>query len=776
MICGVCYGVLRGHQGSQWKGTYDLHFDHHRNRLELERSVSMSCCICRTILAELSQVEQKRVGKTTRVWNRVYSSLVRVFFGEWFRLGQRYYQIQNHFISAYLSEVYDGLYRLDFKARNSDNVGTFVLQKTGESFIGMFFESKPYRCTMLIFVIGYNEKVQLDTPFSHNTSSDEVLELAKDWIYRCRKEHTACPGEDSETPRWYPTRLIDLGEVWESNDEEGKYRTGDYKKPNEVRLIISREMKDMKDYYVTLSHCWGESQPLQLNKDNEEEFKNGIEVGPALPQTFLDAINFARRLGIVPRVRPDQEVDTDTIRPRVRYIWIDSLCIIQGDRDDWLRESTQMYEIYNYSYCNISATAATDSGKGLYHSREPQELWEDEINLNVEGIPAAPGETSRANIQRCAVVDLSFWRRSVDEAPVNVRGWVLQERLMAPRVLHFCENQVVWECRELDAAESARDGVPNLRLQGGSIVAGGSLKSLVPYQARQSLPETSPTTATDQSYSPADTYNRWKLVVEVYSKTKLTKSEDKLIALSGIAKMVSDQVHDEYQAGLWRHHMEHQLLWRVDPVFVKDNSEDGHFVYNSKRPQDKEGVLVYRAPTWSWAAIDAPHGITYGDITPTGKALMEVHSVKVATVTDDKFGLVEDGSLMVSGKLKKIQMNPISDNKKNRYRWNLENPESQYEHSNVFLDSQSTDTDILGPEGRLYCLLAFECKDQTLICLLLQLENSDSAVENYRRVGLTRIPIYESGRDELLELSGTETDVPHGNWDAKLSRHTICIV
>lgn len=43
----------------------------------------------------------------------------------------------------------------------------------------------------------------------------------------------------------------------------------------------------------------------------------------SLPATFQDAVDFTRRLGL-------------------QYIWIDSICIIQGDEADWARESSLM--------------------------------------------------------------------------------------------------------------------------------------------------------------------------------------------------------------------------------------------------------------------------------------------------------------------------------------------------------------------------------------------------------------------------------------------------
>ncbi|KAB2571067.1 hypothetical protein DBV05_g10263 [Lasiodiplodia theobromae] len=87
---------------------------------------------------------------------------------------------------------------------------------------------------------------------------------------------------------------------------------------------------------------------------------------------------------------------------QVRYIWIDSLCIIQGDKQDWFEQSRQMADIYGNAFLNIAATAATDSYEGLYSSRDRCWLWNDEIDLDVyekaenlsDSLKAFPGLTA----------------------------------------------------------------------------------------------------------------------------------------------------------------------------------------------------------------------------------------------------------------------------------------------------------------------------------------------------------------------------------------------
>ncbi|CZR63271.1 uncharacterized protein PAC_13168 [Phialocephala subalpina] len=820
MICSVCYGMLRGHQGSQWRGTFDLHFDHQIDRRNLKESAGMSCVICRSLLTELSRLEEKnRKGVIGKAWNDVYASLRRT--AEWLRLKQLGPEERGSFISAYLSEIYgtshgqNGLYRLDFKlGENKKRVGTFVLQRVDLK------TDDPEKAGSV--TSHYTEDAStstLHTPFSSSTSSDEVLSLARNWIRDCSLCHDGCPHK-TDFDSWYPSRLIDLGVATEKNE-----RT----KSDEVRLVSTKELLEngpLKDrFYVTLSHCWGKAKFTTLTEDNIDQFlQRGIKIN-TLPRTFRDAIYFARRLS-----------------KQVRYIWIDSLCIIQGHSpkqyEDWLRESAQMYQIYYNSYCNISATAATDSEKGLFFRREPRELWEDDINLNVEGIPgkgqpwqqelmsnpldpsdpmpelpeeplsmsvgAIHGETEKQRIERCRILDVSFWERHVDDAPVNRRGWVLQERLMAPRVLHFCQSsptldskrqslggQVAWECRELVASESARTGLPIFRVQAGDIVPGGKVKSLIPHNPTQRNPFLDPAT-------PATLYTCWKQIVEVYSKTRLTNAEDKLIALSGIASMMYDQINDNYLAGMWQRYLASQLLWYVDPVF-----EDGRFYYMSERP------TFYRAPSWSWAAIDAPHGVKCGEITdvrfgegrsphtgqPTDEGLrIEIIEVEVTPgQPDNKFGLIKDPStnsgvlnvLKLRGVVKKIELQELKVNGVTRYGWYLVTRSSGIEaavevaiHRNVYLDSPDSDTDILGPNGQVYCLPARKDAAGYLMCLLLQLERKDGVeTGRFGRIGLTKIPPYEGGQEKVLALSAEDDDaIPHGNWHAQEKKHTIEIV
>ncbi|KUI54263.1 hypothetical protein VP1G_01585 [Cytospora mali] len=333
----------------------------------------------------------------------------------------------------------------------------------------------------------------------------------------------------------------------------------------EVKLVNTKtEAQETKFYYVTLSHKWGDvpgKKPLRLMKDNLEEFKSGLKLRD-LPKTFRNVIEFAARLS------------------NVQYIWIDSLCIIQDSAEDWLIESSQMHQVYSRSFLNISATAAEHSHQGLHSKRNPKLLWEAEVNLNIEGLPESEPEKKKLDerrdyIRRCTLIDASYCEKLINQASVNKRGWVLQERLLAPRVLHFCQGEIAWECPEHSAAEGLPWGSPHFqRRRNDTLFAEIPLKGLEPLlhgkalreNRLQTMPEPDPhLLAEPVSEKRVYAMEIWNRIVEIYSKTELSFGKDKLPALSGIANRMSDDIGSDYLAGLWNWNLPSQLLWMVEP-------------------------------------------------------------------------------------------------------------------------------------------------------------------------------------------------------------------
>ncbi|KAF7946639.1 hypothetical protein EAE96_009632 [Botrytis aclada] len=234
----------------------------------------------------------------------------------------------------------------------------------------------------------------------------ELTGLARAWLGGCCSSHSACrQQEEASGP---PTRLIKID-------------------CQEIRLCISDNESCSK--YATLSHCWGKAEVLRLQKDNLQAFLKKISYDK-LCKTFRDAIDIARALGF-------------------SWIWIDSLCIIQGDSEDWSKEASRMSTVYGLSSLNIAATAAPDGTIGCLFARDLRviELHKAEVKINHQK-------------QISKIVDLDLYGHSITNAALARRAWAVQERILAPRTLHFTESQLFWECRTKQACETFADTLP----------------------------------------------------------------------------------------------------------------------------------------------------------------------------------------------------------------------------------------------------------------------------------------------------------------------------
>ncbi|KAI9857992.1 MAG: hypothetical protein M1813_007962 [Trichoglossum hirsutum] len=137
-----------------------------------------------------------------------------------------------------------------------------------------------------------------------------------------------------------------------------------------------------------------------------------------LPQTFKDAVIVTRKLG-------------------KRYLWIDSLCIIQyGDNfEDWRREAKRMEAVFRGAYCTIAATFTVDSTKGLLRHPPVQQPRLQCIKVD---------STSYGPVYISAIAD--DFHKDVEKGVLNQRAWVLQERALSRRIIHFTATQSYWEC------------------------------------------------------------------------------------------------------------------------------------------------------------------------------------------------------------------------------------------------------------------------------------------------------------------------------------------
>ena len=409
-----------------------------------------------------------------------------------------------------------------------------------------------------------------------STSSPAVMAKAFSWLQACDSGHKICKA--SEPCAAWPTRLVHIG--------------GQGQLP---RLVPTATLAALPKY-TTLSHCWGTRPTLRLMEANLEALVGGLRPNE-VPKSYADAIEVTRALG-------------------VKYIWIDSLCIIQDSVADWQSESKNMASIYTHTYCNISALESADSHGGCFRQRDPS--FSRPLLLRTQWV-GLEDELWTWEFQRYSIEH----GKEIEEAPVNYRAWVLQERQLAPRTLQFGRIMLYWECREtvsseiqqfwpgVDDSVSPPDRLLIFRSETGLAIPAGSVltENLV------------------------DCIERWTRVVEQYSAAALTFRSDKFVAISALAretKRVLDHMtnqDNQYLAGLWRPYLERQLIWQVaEPRPTSTQREDG-----------------FTAPSWSWASVD---GRVYADyrMRKNVKLLAAVIGHHLVPIAGDPFLGVAPGS------------------------------------------------------------------------------------------------------------------------------------
>ncbi|KAH8911341.1 HET-domain-containing protein, partial [Coniochaeta sp. PMI_546] len=422
---------------------------------------------------------------------------------------------------------------------------------------------------------GPSKEVSLDS------SSDSCFELIRSWIDDCVQNHTACPVDRLPL---LPTRVVDVGSPTQP-----------------PRLHISSP--DEHAEYIALSHCWGPpakaATTIKTTASTLQEFQTEIP-WDKLSNTFRDAVLITRRLGF-------------------RYLWIDSLCIIQGDADDWAVEASRMTTVYTKAFLVIAASGAPDGDGGCFR-RNRSASEEGVLKLACPGPDNRPNSSSLyvRRTQRGTYFTLAEMRggeyphgwKSAHGQPLDRRAWTYQEEELATRILLYTEDELQWRCSEANACEckgvrrSSTD-MRGQRLRLGQVVA-------------------------------------WCFIVAEYTRRDITYNSDRLPGLSGIAGCWERAEGDRYHAGLWERDLPRHLLW---------------WTHISGLAAPERGSLrhaEYHAPTWSWASVTGAiqHQRDAGDIR------VRVVDVQTEPATVNRFGSVKRGNLILAGLLIPIKLEP----------------------------------------------------------------------------------------------------------------------
>lgn len=311
-----------------------------------------------------------------------------------------------------------------------------------------------------------------------------------------------------------PKRVLDLSPSWLSN-------------PSLRDDVCLAEPQEQTAVYVTLSHCWVGRNIVKTTKTSYSNHLRKISF-ESLSRTFQEAITVCRLLGI-------------------RYLWIDSLCIIQDDSADWEEQAAQMAHIYEKSSFCLAAHSQDD--ELLPTPDKWRRTWTvveggQSAEIHVRFVPPQPFH------DRPAISPLrpgeSLKDRPLIWNYIDLRGWCFQERVLSRAVLHFTPQEVMFE---------ANGCIENCQCGFHTYYMFRSTRDPRNTRLRWRLHDYQPDSCgfLSQSSTAIDPPH-WKHVVEIYSRRVLTHTSDILPALAGVAQRFHSKFRDrgaQYVAGLW---------------------------------------------------------------------------------------------------------------------------------------------------------------------------------------------------------------------------------
>jgi len=325
-----------------------------------------------------------------------------------------------------------------------------------------------------------------------------------------------------------------------------------------------------------------------------------------LPRTIVDAINLSRALGY-------------------NHIWIDSLCIIQDWKDDWLRESAKMSEIYACADLTIIARESVESSEGFTAAHDLPSFTAS-IPTEVGGLKYEMSITSLTPVKLIQPATRYRWRG---------RGWTLQEEALSNRVLYCLEDG-------FENASGSNNGrrqpllefeclQHHLRVKRGRKRSEGFPSRVLPWVKLHGL-------SNDQNSDWI-----WRNVVENYSTRTLKKETDILPALQGMAKRMSLSFgNPKYLAGLWEKSLIVDLCWTTAKRKSLENRGES-FEWD----MDPVNSNNRNTPTWSWSSLPIGSGVIWDhSLEAYGHDKLEFVNLVHASVHPsghDAFGAVTNG-------------------------------------------------------------------------------------------------------------------------------------
>lgn len=380
--------------------------------------------------------------------------------------------------------------------------------------------------------------------------AEAVMKIEK-WMGLCLRDHEGARcGKNATQPSSYPSRLLELG-------------------PTSFRVFRTAVHKP-RGPYATLSYCWGPNPAfLRLTAWNEKELEAGVSTS-RLPLAFREAISVVKALSF-------------------RYLWIDSLCIIQsgaGSAEDWGTESARMHQIYADSILTLALTCVASPFDSILNQGPTRKTAAPPFDIKADSGHRDPAANA------LAIVPQDYFSHALNDQPLSCRAWALQERVMATRVVSFGLGELFWDCAQLpNASESIPGGLQATEIEPSSLGSFHLAKKTIADGSQQN-----------------ELLGTWWSLRDEYTKRRLTYPKtDKLVALSAIAHDMGKAMDDVYIAGHFWKTLPTSLNWvlRDWPTSRLDRyGGRARRLFWSEKPDTRDDGP--RTPSWSWASLDGP--------------------------------------------------------------------------------------------------------------------------------------------------------------------------
>jgi hypothetical protein len=242
----------------------------------------------------------------------------------------------------------------------------------------------------------------LYNPPGEPNAADAFMRLPREWLKECDDKHREiCAATNDKTQ--LPTRLVHL-KSWQP------------KIIDSATIVVPPEGVR----YIAFSHKWGKMPEDALTTKANLPARIKVIPKKSIPPSFADAIAITKALGC-------------------NYLWIDCLCINQGEDGDFAEQAVSMQAVFSNAYCVIAAASADGAVHGF-------------LKRDIESHPLRAVKVG--SVYFSAVTN--DFSRDVLQSPLNTRGWVLQERALARRTIFFTANQMYWECGDGIRCETLR--------------------------------------------------------------------------------------------------------------------------------------------------------------------------------------------------------------------------------------------------------------------------------------------------------------------------------